>query len=238
MAVAVVKDRVKETTTTTGTGTLTLGGAETGFQSFSVIGDGNTTYYCITDDTDFEVGIGVYTASGTTLTRATILESSNSGSAVNWGAGSKTVFCTNAAERMAIKDTDDALNLANGKLTNVELSSFQESITANTSATGSIAVSNEINNIDLTLTGNTTLTLPNTDDMSSGSVRALTIIVRQDGTGSRTFTLAAPSGFAIKYNNSSSQPAVNATANKRTIYTALLIKGDTDIYVSLSFYEA
>ena len=119
MAVAVVKDRVKETTTTTGTGTLTLGGAETGFQSFSVIGDGNTTYYCITDDTDFEVGIGVYTASGTTLTRATILESSNSGSAVNWGAGSKTVFCTNAAERMAIKDTDDALNLANGKLTNV-----------------------------------------------------------------------------------------------------------------------
>ena len=74
--------------------------------------------------------------------------------------------------------------------------------------------------------------------MSSGSVRALTIIVRQDGTGSRTFTLAAPSGFAIKYNNSSSQPAVNATANKRTIYTALLIKGDTDIYVSLSFYEA
>ena len=197
MAVAVVKDRVKETTATTGTGTLTLGGAETGFQAFSVIGDGNTTYYCITDDVDFEVGIGVYTASGTTLTRATILESSNSGSAVNWGAGSKTVFCTNAAERMAIKDTDDALNLANGKLSNVELSSFQESITANTSATGSIAVSNEINNIDLTLTGNTTLTLPNTDDMSSGSVRALPIIVRQDGTGSRTFTLAAPSGFAI-----------------------------------------
>ena len=238
MAVAVVKDRVKETTTTTGTGTLTLGGAETGFQAFSVIGDGNTTYYCITDDVDFEVGIGVYTASGTTLTRATILESSNSGSAVSWGAGSKTVFCTNAAERMAIKDTDDALNLANGKLTNVELSSFQESMTANTSATGSITVDNEINNIDLTLTGNTTLTLPNTNDLSTGSIRALTIVVRQDGTGGRTFTLAAPSGFALEFNNSSSQPAVNTTASKRTIYTALLIKGDTDIYVSLSFYEA
>ena len=60
MAIPVLKDRVKETTTTTGTGTITLAGAETGFQSFSVVGDGSTTYYCITDDVNFEVGIGVY----------------------------------------------------------------------------------------------------------------------------------------------------------------------------------
>jgi hypothetical protein len=95
----VVKDRVKETTTTTGTGTLTLAGASTGFQSFSVIGDGNTTYYTITDGTDWEVGVGTYTASGTTLSRDTILESSNSGSAVNWAAGNKDVFVTYPAER-------------------------------------------------------------------------------------------------------------------------------------------
>jgi hypothetical protein len=95
----VLKDRVKETTTTTGTGTLTLAGAVTGFQSFSVVGDGNTTYYTVTDGTDWEVGIGTYTASGTTLSRDTILESSNSGSAVNWGAGSKDVFLTYPAER-------------------------------------------------------------------------------------------------------------------------------------------
>ena len=95
----VVKDRVKETSTTTGTGTFTLAGASTGFQAFSVIGDGNTTYYTITDGTDWEVGIGTYTSSGTTLSRDTILESSNAGSAVNWGAGSKDVFCTYPAER-------------------------------------------------------------------------------------------------------------------------------------------
>jgi len=98
----VVKDRVKETTTTTGTGTLTLAGAADGFQSFSVIGDGNTTYYAITDGTDWEVGIGTYTSSGTTLSRDTILESSNSGSAVNWGAGEKEVFVTYPAERSVV----------------------------------------------------------------------------------------------------------------------------------------
>lgn len=95
----IVKDRVKETTTTTGTGTLTLAGAVDGFQAFSVIGDGNTTFYTITDGTDWEVGIGTYTLSGTTLSRDTILDSSNSGSAVNWGAGEKEVFCTYPAGR-------------------------------------------------------------------------------------------------------------------------------------------
>jgi hypothetical protein len=100
----VVKDRVKETTTTVGTGTLTLAGASTGFQAFSVIGNDNTTYYTITDGTDWEVGIGTYTSSGTTLSRDTILESSNSGSAVDWAAGSKDVFVTYPAERSVYTD--------------------------------------------------------------------------------------------------------------------------------------
>jgi hypothetical protein len=95
----VLKDRVKETTATTGTGAYTLAGASTGYQSFSVIGDGNTTYYSVTDGTNWEVGIGTYTASGTTLSRDTILESSNAGSAVNWGSGSKDIFCTYPAEK-------------------------------------------------------------------------------------------------------------------------------------------
>lgn len=73
----VIKDRVKETTTTTGTGTLTLAGAFSGFDSFADVGDGNTTYYSCTDGTNFEVGIGTYTLSGTTLSRDTIFESSS-----------------------------------------------------------------------------------------------------------------------------------------------------------------
>jgi len=97
----VVKDRVRETTTTTGTGTITLGGAATGFQSFSVIGDANTTFYTIqlSNTNEWEVGIGTYTLSGTTLSRDTILESSNGGSAVNFSAGSKDVFVTYPAEK-------------------------------------------------------------------------------------------------------------------------------------------
>ena len=95
----VLKDRVKATTTTTGTSTYTIAGASTGYQGFSVIGDGNTTYYAVTDNIDWEVGIGTYTASGTTLSRDTILESSNSGNAVNWGAGTKDIFVTLPAEK-------------------------------------------------------------------------------------------------------------------------------------------
>lgn len=100
----VLKDRVKETSTTTGTGTLTLGGAAAGFQSFSVIGDGNTTYYAIVDSAtgDWEVGLGTYTSSGTTLARSVVLESSNSGSAVNFSSNAKDVFVTYPAERAVV----------------------------------------------------------------------------------------------------------------------------------------
>jgi len=90
----IVADRVKETTTTTGTGTLTLLGAEPGFQAFTAIGDGNSTYYTVVNRSngEWEVGIGTYTASGTLFSRDTVLSSSNSGSAVDFAAGTKDVF--------------------------------------------------------------------------------------------------------------------------------------------------
>jgi hypothetical protein len=97
----VVKDRVRETTTTTGTGTVTLAGAVTGFQSFSAIGNGNTTFYTIAGQgtSEWEVGVGTYTSSGTTLSRDSVLASSNSGSKVNFSAGTKDVFVTYPAGR-------------------------------------------------------------------------------------------------------------------------------------------
>lgn len=97
-------DRVRETTTTTGTGTVTLAGAVTGYQSFAVVGNGNATYYCIAgqDVSEWEVGIGTYTSSGTTLARTTVLSSSNSGSLVNFSAGIKDVFVTYPGERAVV----------------------------------------------------------------------------------------------------------------------------------------
>jgi hypothetical protein len=90
----VLADRVQETTTTTGTGTVTLAGAASGFQSFSAVGDGNSTYYTIAGGAEWEVGVGTYTSSGTTLSRTTVLSSSNSGSLVSLSAGTKSVFVT------------------------------------------------------------------------------------------------------------------------------------------------
>lgn len=95
----VLRDRVKETTSSTGTGSVTLAGAATGFQSFSVIGNGNTTYYAIVGTTEWEVGIGTYSTTGPTLARTTVLESSNGGSLVNFSAGTKDVFVTYPGER-------------------------------------------------------------------------------------------------------------------------------------------
>ena len=110
MALA-IKDRVKETTTTTGTGTYTLAGAVTGFETFGSVGDGNTTYYVCTDNTNFEVGIGTYTSSGTTLARTTILQSSNSDSAVNCSSGTRTIFCTYPADKAVFNDASNNINV-------------------------------------------------------------------------------------------------------------------------------
>jgi len=93
----VLLDRVKQTATTIGTGTITLSGLAVGFQPFSVLGDGATTYYTIQGDADWEVGIGIY--SSNTLTRDTVLSSSNGGALVNFTKGTKNVFVTLPAEK-------------------------------------------------------------------------------------------------------------------------------------------
>src|SRR6056300_1225794 len=101
-----VNDRVKETSTTTGIGTLTLAGAVAGFETFSsAIGNTNTTYYAIQNQdvpTEFEVGLG--TVGAGTLSRDTIISSSNSDAAVNFSAGTKDVFCTLPASKAVLEN--------------------------------------------------------------------------------------------------------------------------------------
>jgi hypothetical protein len=101
----VVKDRVRENSVTSGTGTITLTGAVLGFQTFSsAIGNTNTTYYAITESgtANWEVGLG--TVGAGTLTRDTVLESSNGGTKVNFGSAAKDVFCTYPAEESVYQD--------------------------------------------------------------------------------------------------------------------------------------
>ena len=102
----VIADRVRETTTTTGTGTITLGGAVTNFETFTAnLSNSDTTYYAIVDNTNgaFEVGLGTFTSSGTTLARS-VLASSNSNNLVDFGAGTKDVFITVPASKMVVED--------------------------------------------------------------------------------------------------------------------------------------
>ena len=154
----VVKDRVQVTSTTTGTGTFTLGSAVAGFQDFSVIGNGNTTYYAIVLGSEWEVGLGTYTSSGTTLSRTTILESSNGGTAVNFSAGTKNVFVTYPAEEAVYQDetgtayapqfaASNGLNVNNGTIG-----------TSYTFPTGY----NSVEAGDITLSGSVTVTVPST----------------------------------------------------------------------------
>ena len=117
----VINNRVRETTSTTGTGAVTLGGAVGGFQSFAAgIGNDNTTYYAISinSESEWEVGLGTLNADSSTLTRTTVLESSNGDAAVDFSAGSKEVFCTLPAEKAVYLDaSDDPVGVSGGQIT-------------------------------------------------------------------------------------------------------------------------
>jgi len=111
----VIADRVQETSTSTGSGTIVLAGAVTGYQSFAVIGNTNTTYYTIADQSgsNWEVGIGTYYLANTSLARTTVLASSNANTAVNFGVGTKAVFVTYPAERAIYADSSNITTVTN-----------------------------------------------------------------------------------------------------------------------------
>jgi len=116
----IVKDRVRENSATSGTGTITLTGAVLGFQTFSsAIGNTNTTYYAITESgtANWEVGLG--TVGAGTLTRDTVLESSNGGAKVNFGSAAKDVFCTYPAEKSIYFDGSNNVGIGTSSPTGI-----------------------------------------------------------------------------------------------------------------------
>ena len=138
----VLKDRVKETTTTTGTGSFALAGAVTGYDSFGQIGSGNTTYYAVYLDggSEWEVGIGTYT-SPSTLSRDTILASSNAGSVVTFSAGQKTIWCDYPAGKAVYTDATGSISQAIVNISGITGDiSTPDSITFDTTAAETSAV--------------------------------------------------------------------------------------------------
>lgn len=169
-------DRVMAASTTTGTGTYTLGSTITGYQAWSAVGDGNTAYYCAVDVDvngvpigDWEVGLGTYTAVGTTLARTTVLASSNAGSAVNWAAGTRRIFLTRPATLGGGTVTTTG-SPANGNLTKF---------------TGATSISNADLTGDVTTSGGVATTLK-----TAAKTRQITYVANGGGsalTASATF---------------------------------------------------
>jgi hypothetical protein len=130
----VLADRVRETTTTTGTGTVTLAGAVSGFQSFTAVGNGNTTYYAIVGQgtSEWEIGIGTYTSSGTTLSRDTVFSSSaGAPTKTNFSAGIKDVFVTYPADRSVFSDGTNIVPETSAVLLPSSGGTGQSSLTSN-----------------------------------------------------------------------------------------------------------
>jgi hypothetical protein len=215
----VIADRVQETTTTTGTGTITLAGAVAGFQSFAVIGNGNTTYYTITSGNNWEVGIGTYTSSGTTLARTTILSSSNADAAITL-SGTSTVFSSYPSERAVMTDVPQTVS-------NKKLQTYNENVTAGSSGTAYAVDLSTANIFDISMTGNCTFTF--TNPPASGVSYSFMLILEQDATGSRTATWPA----SVKWPNGST-PTLTTTANKTDILNFITVDGGTTYYGALS----
>jgi hypothetical protein len=124
----VLKDRVKQTTTTTGTGSIVLNGNIDSFQTFAAaLTDGDTTYYGIFEPStnEYEIGLGTWTESSATLARTTVLESSNSGSAVSLTAQAE-VFITQPAEKSVFLDANGSIPATAGALLDSEVTNLAQ----------------------------------------------------------------------------------------------------------------
>ena len=169
-----IADRVRETTTTTGTGTINLAGAVTNFETFaSNLSNSDTTYYAIVDNTngDFEVGLGTFsTGSPNTLARTTPISSSNSNSAVNFGAGTKDVFITTPASKMAFLNASGSLISSGGTSLMEVANDTTPQLGGNLDVNGNSIVSTSNGNIAITPNGSGVVRLDGNVDIQSGTI--------------------------------------------------------------------
>ena len=219
----VLQDRVKETSTTASTGTFTLAGASTGFQSFAAVGNGNTTYYAIVSQTltEWEVGIGTYTLSGTTLSRDTVLASSNAGSLVNFSAGTKDVFVTYPSEKSVNLDASgNATALGTpASFVGTNITGTAASLTAGAVTDGVYTTGSYSNPAWITALANNKITgLGSAALLTAGSANGVATL---DGGGTvPTAQLPAAVLGAIKY-----QGTWNATTNIPTLTSSVGTQG-------------
>jgi hypothetical protein len=210
----IVADRVQETTNTTGTGAYTLGGAVAGFQTFaSEVSNADTVYYSVTDNVNFEVGLGTYASSGGTITRTTVFTSSNSNNAVNWGVGTKNIFLTYPADKAVIEDASNNVTIGNnlvvgGTVDGVDISA-RDAVLTSTTTTANAALPKAGGAMTGAITTNSTF---DGRDVATDGTKLDGIEASADVTDTTNVTSA---GAAMKANNLSDLP------NKATARTNL-----------------
>jgi hypothetical protein len=220
----IVADRVKEVTTTTGTGVYTLGGAVDGFQAFSAVTvDTDTVYYAITDDTDWEVGIGTIGGTQTTLARTTILSSSNSDSAVNWGAGAKNIFLTYPAEKAVYEDISGNVDVPNnltvgGTVDGVDIAA-RDAVLTSTTTTANAALPKAGG----TMTGNLVLNADPTASLQAATKQYVDTIAAAGIHYHTPARVEAPANLPSTYDNGTS--GVGATLTNSGTQVAIVIDG-------------